>query len=144
MTGGEGPVTTPPSKPLRLVSGKMNDAASPAAPASRACSNCKETVADEQKTLLCRGCGFVVHETCHKGPKLCPKCTKPLVTPKQAAGYAESRAQAKRKLEYRVSALTVVCVLIAVILAVLLQTTTKGWPEGWLGIPGGLWDYAGV
>jgi len=122
----------------------MNAAANPAAPGSHTCAACRETIAGEQKALLCRGCGYVAHETCHKGARLCPKCTKPLVTPKQAAGFAESRAQAKRKLEYRVSALAVVCVLISVLGAVLLQTISSGWPTGWLAIPGGLWVYAGI
>ncbi len=113
-------------------------------PDSSSCASCAQPVLHSDATLFCRGCGWKIHAVCLKGPKLCPRCSKPLVTPSRAAKFEGNRARAKRAIEYRITASCVGGGLYVSTLAAALQMTPGAWNPAWLGIPFGTWANTAV
>jgi hypothetical protein len=100
-----------------------------------ACAVCHQPESESSPLQMCRGCGYAAHTACHRGPKLCPKCAKPLVTKSAAKGFEEGHAKGKRRIEYRFAGLIWTAGFLIVAAGTIMALAVDGW--NWLSIPFG-------
>lgn len=101
------------------------------------CQLCREDM-EAADRLICRICTWSIHPRCVKGPRLCPKCAKPLVTAAASAEFDSRRDAARRAAERTVAAFLVIGGLWIAGCAAALDKSPP-MPARWLGITIGTW-----